>query len=109
MLTQLILEDQRTELATLMNTSFPMTHLLKCKAWASPAGWWCQVFGGPEKLCKSPGVSQNLPSPLPLLPDHSSIVCVYLKAEAVSLGQYQDLQSAQSRDPLPRTGQHGAA
>lgn len=67
------------------------------------------MFGGPEELCKSPGVSQNLPTPLPLLPDHSSIVCVYLKAEAVSLGQYQDLQSAQSRDPLPRTGQHGAA
>lgn len=47
--------------------------------------------------------------PLPLLPDHSRIICVYLKAEAVSLGQYQDLQSARSRDPLPRTGQHGAA
>lgn len=47
--------------------------------------------------------------PLPLLPHHSRIICVYLKAEAVSLGQYQDLQSARSRDPLPRPGQHGAA
>lgn len=47
--------------------------------------------------------------PLPLLPHHSRIICVYLKAEAVSLGQYQDLQSARSRDPLPGPGQLGAA